>query len=405
MWRLLFGLFALPIVLLELSVLTDAGFTPWALVNVVAYPVLQTLSIALHEGGHALVGRAVGLRVARVDLGVGRRLFQWQWGRTKLGLHAFPTLGLTFLGGERLEGLRGRLWLAVAAGPLVTAGVIAGALAWPEPMRLVDGLLPAGAFASRLAVRESLVFGNFWMLVLNLVPLPFFRGLGLSSNDGAQLLSLPFRSAARMRELLIMPDLLEAQELSEQGDDDAAQRVLEEAARRVPDSYALRNSLALVLLNRKRWDEARQVFLALLEEEPPQPEYRLLMRNNVAWASFCARRDELRAEADAHSAAVFARFKQAAWAQGTRGAVLFWLGRFEEAEGLLERAYTGNSMKSQRAANACCLAMSLAARGRLPEAERWLERAQANHPACWMLPEARSAVEAARASSEASAAR
>lgn len=45
-----------------------------------------------------------------------------------------------------------------------------------------------------------------------------------------------------------------------------------------------------------------------------------------------------------------------------------------------------------RAANACCLAISLTALGRRDEAARWLDRARANDPACLLLPEAEAAV-------------
>jgi hypothetical protein len=50
----------------------------------------------------------------------------WRWGGTKVMLHVFPVLGLTFPSADRPGGLRWRLWLTILAGPVVTLAIVLG---------------------------------------------------------------------------------------------------------------------------------------------------------------------------------------------------------------------------------------------------------------------------------------
>src|SRR4051812_12175555 len=62
MFRLIFGLVAMPVLLLETAVLRSQLFAVGAIGNVLVYPLILLVSIAVHEAGHALVGHATGLR-------------------------------------------------------------------------------------------------------------------------------------------------------------------------------------------------------------------------------------------------------------------------------------------------------------------------------------------------------
>ncbi len=68
--------------------------------------------------------------------------------------------------------------------------------------------------------------------------------------------------------------------------------------------------------------------------------------------------------------------------------MLLWLGRIEEACGLLERAHVVNSGNFTRALNACCLAMAYAKRGDLARARDWLEQARRDDPGCSLITRA-----------------
>ncbi len=393
MVRLILGLFAPPLLLLEISVLRGQPLSAWVLVNTVVFPVLLALSIVLHEAGHAIAARLLGLEVPRIELGQGRRLFQWRWGRTRLALNAFPSAGFTYLAADGVGGVRGRLWLTIAAGPLVTAAIWGAALHGAPPSSVGEAIFPTVAFTRGLAVTEVLAFVNGWLLVFNLVPLPTLKWLPLGKNDGARLLSVPFAPQRELDMMAISAAVAEAEELRCSGDLPGALRVLETALARSPGSWVVRNSLAIVRLQQGELAAARDLFLELLDEEPPVPALRWLIRNNLAWADFRLRREDLRGEADTHSTAAHSRFPRAPFALSTRGAVLVWLGRAAEAVPLLERAYAMNSEPVNRALNACCLVLAATSRGQHEAARLWLARARENHPASELLPEAEAAVE------------
>ena len=393
LWLLL-GLFAMPVLLCGFAVSYREPLSAWALVNIAVYPALVLGSIALHEAGHALVARAVGLRVPRITIGIGRRWARWRRGGTTYLLNAFPLSAMTSVGGDPARGLRWRYWVSIAVGPLVTLAILGVVLAWGPPLSLREIAFPTAAVASRVALRELIGFANLWMLAANLLPLPA-HSFGIGLTDGRQLLTVPFASAKRLEALRTSPAVLDALDASEDEDHERARQILETALQRFPGSWTLRNSLAIVDLKLERLGEARAEFLALVEAEPPTPDARWIARNNLAWVDYRLRADELRDEADAHSEAVLREYKGAGWAMGTRGAVLSWLGRHREAVPLLEGAYLRNSIPANRAFNAAALAVSLAALGRMKEATVWLERVKANHPKSPLLAEATAAVAAA----------
>ena len=395
MWRLLGGFVALPLLLAGSGWLFSppGTMTGWAVANVLLYPLIAVASIALHESGHALVARLVGLRVPRIDIGIGRRVAKWRWGRTSICVHAFPILGLTYLGADRVSGLKWRLWLAILAGPVTTAFIAAAAVAALDA-GLIDAAWPQRAVLKGPAMLEMVAFQAIWFVVLNLLPLPL-SGTQFKS-DGTQLRWIPTADGQEILELLVMPAVFEAEELRERDQFDAAFHVISHALETSPDSWVLKNFLAVLLMQRDQLHEARALMLELLKDDVsgarvPQA---LVLRNNVAWIDFMIYGDELREEADENSLLALVGLEDAAFVLGTRGAILGWLNRHDEAIEMLERAYLRNSSDANRALNACSLACSLAATGRTDEARRWFERARASHPSSPLLGRAEAAIEA-----------
>jgi len=388
MLQLLWRLTVMPAIVAAIGVFFGHHLTPWTLVNIAVYPVILAASVVLHELGHVAVARAVGLHVPQVVVGIGRRWRKWSWGKTTVTLNAFPMGGATLVASDREGGVRWRCWLTVFAGPVVTAVLAGIAFWWPEPLTVGALFAPVGALSEHLAVRELFGFANAWLLIFNVLPLPLARGTTVAPNDGTQLLTLPFAPATYLRELTIAGVLAEAMERWERDDHPGARQVIEEALRRVPESVAARNALGIALQNEGRLHEARSLYLALLDEVPPASELRWILRNNVASVNFRIRTDDLRQEADEHSAAVVERHPEIGSVLGTRGSVLLWLGRLTEAVSTLERGYVRSPDHQHRALMACCLAMALARLNRAAEARTWLLRATENHAACPLLAEA-----------------
>jgi hypothetical protein len=385
-----------PMALASIAVFQGHPVTYWSVVNCVLFPALLTFSIAIHEAGHAIAACMVGLRVAQVEVGVGRRVARWRWRETTIVVHALPFGGFTRPISVRVPESRWRYAACVAAGPLATLAIVVAVMFWPTPLGFLQGLFPTEATAGRFAARDLLAFINITALAAGVIPSRSNDGTG--ANDGMLLVGL-LRRTQGLDKSWMAAILQEARESSERDDHEGARRLLEGAMQRAPDEWVLRHFMAVTLMDLGRFSEARDLLVPLLEDERVAEQI-WIVRNNIAWVDFLLRDDGLRAEADEHSAAVAAHYRdlQVAPALGTRGAVLFWLGRPQQAIGFLESAYHLNSSLAHRAVNACCLAMSMAALKRWPEAEAWLSRAVANDASCLLLHEARAAL-AARAPS------
>ena len=63
MSRLIFALFTMPLLLIETSWSSERSLTPWVIVNFFSYPLIVAASIAVHEAGHAVVARSLGISV------------------------------------------------------------------------------------------------------------------------------------------------------------------------------------------------------------------------------------------------------------------------------------------------------------------------------------------------------
>src|SRR5687768_3627017 len=98
-------------------------------------------------------------------------------------------------------------------------------------------------------------FQAIWFVVLNLLPLPL-SGTQFKS-DGTQLRWIPTADGREILELLVMPAVFEAEELRERDQFDAAFNVISRALETSPDSWALKNFRAVLLMQRDQLQEAR----------------------------------------------------------------------------------------------------------------------------------------------------
>jgi len=155
----------------------------------------------------------------------------------------------------------------------------------------------------------------------------------------------------------------------------------------VPEDFDLTTLLGVVLVDTGRGEEARALFLEQLAGDPPTLE-RAITLSNVAWCDFLSDRDERLEEAEACSEEAFRHLAWAPAVQSTRGAVLVWAGRGEEALPLLGRAFEGTESPSERAAVACVESLAFRQLGREDDAKRSLELARGLDPACALLERA-----------------
>lgn len=387
--RVLYSVFAFPLLLAWVSVTWgNASPTRWTLLNFFAWPFVLLSSVLLHELGHATVGWLVGLYPRAITVGVGREVARWKFGNIDLRLNALPLLGLTFMAARSPRAIRLKMFLGIAAGPATTGLVLLFLLKAQGKF----AIFPVPEVVTQPAILELAVFINALMLATNLLPLTFSAGF---RSDGRLLLSIPFLAQSELEEVLSADLVLDAQNALERHDLVEARRCMTVALAQNPQAVSLRATCATIEMEAGNYARAREQLLALRAEEPPNLQVRLVLANNLAWLDFLAGDLEHLAEADKLSDEVAEKFGSAAFALGTRGAVLLWMGRVQEACGLLERAHTTNTGKWARAINACCLTLAYAKRGDFTRAKTWLEEAQTEDAGCTLLPRARASLQGA----------
>lgn len=381
---LLWRVFLFPLLLAWLG-MTVGGSLPsrWTLFNLLAWLVVIFSSIAVHELGHALAARLLGLRVRRVVIGQGREVLRFRIGSTEIRLHQLPFLGLTFIEPAPVRALRSRMALAVLAGPVASAVLLTFALA-------DDQWWPACNMNKCSWISSFVAIMNLGA-VLSLVPAERegFR------TDGALLLSL-FSPEFDWAEFAIGGLILDAFEAAERHDDVALEHLSNEVRSRAPNSKSLKWMAIQLALTRAEHSRARELVVDAINSELDRRVLRVL-KNDLAWVDFLLRDDSLKDEANTLSLEAVSEAKSASVnLLHTRGAVLFWLGRLDEGFELLSNLLPKAS-GSTRAATLCVLALISAKRGALVQARRMYDEAVALDPKHVLIDETRAATSPALA--------
>jgi len=90
--------------------------------------IMLPLQMLLHELGHFLTARLLGLDAILITLGSGPKLWSGRLLGVPLRIHAWPLIGLTRLGSSSMRFLRLRIWITVLMGPTTNLLLIMAAI-------------------------------------------------------------------------------------------------------------------------------------------------------------------------------------------------------------------------------------------------------------------------------------
>ncbi len=338
----------------------------------VTLPVLLTtclmapVSIIVHELGHAVTARFLGLEVGAVIIGIGPRLWRGEVLRTAVTLHAWPLSGLTFLGARSLDFLRSRLWLTTLMGPATNILLAIGTAAfWPQLV---------GPFGT--ALLSMWIITNALLAMQSLTPCRFSHAGQMLNTDGLALLQLPRATSEQLEPYLFTAPLLRAFSRFEAQDYAAARSICAKALERVPDNVHLRVLLAASCSH--AYDPARSLALLrplLQSHAEEQASVRAAVENNAAFALLMSNpkagydaRSLL--EADRLSANAFSMYPCVLAYRSTRALVLTAAGRPDQALALLEYSHYDTAERVQRGQRETARAFALHVLGREADSQR-----------------------------------
>lgn len=300
------------------------------LVNLLVFVAFIYLDIYIHEFGHVLAARIVGIGVNRVIIGTGKELMRV----TVLGIPLVVTnnfaAGFTIMGSIEKRLLKLRYAFFIAGGVLLQSFLAAACV----------GLLGIKdwtyLYASGISVSTMFVFSNMLLVATNLFPRHFNLYGIRTPNDGLRLLKAPFLKEQNINELLLADRIFKAHELFERKEYLAAAAAYEKCNEEFSTLPILRLNQSVALLKLLNLEKAENMLLQL-SRDAGVDEYNCLLYNNLAWINLLYYTEESIKKADDFSKIAFDLNSQFKAIIGTRGSVLIALGRFNEGIKLLSQ--------------------------------------------------------------------
>jgi len=358
------------------SVILTQGY----LLNIALIVFFVYVNIYIHEFGHLIAARAVGIEVKRVVIGTGREIARWSVLGVPLVITNNMGGGQTFPGhiGRRLPRLR---FFVFAAGGILLQLCVA--------VLLIHYLARQDASYHVLTGSASVVYAfvtsSVVLMAFNLLPVHYrMRGIRMPS-DGLRMLRAPFMKEKDLGEILSAGRVMEAHELFEKGQYEASAEAYEGILKDYPRLTLARNNLAVACIKLLAFDRAMDILAAELGAEKDR-RYDLLIHNNLAWVNLLLGTEDSLAKADEHSRTAFKLSPDVRNIRGTRGSVLIALGKYDEGIKLLKKLAKLRKPVEKSTNNACAfLFLSYAYfmqgdRGKanqyLAHAERYLSRCE-----------------------------
>jgi hypothetical protein len=355
----------------------------WLLLNLFFLEMFLVMFVLPHELGHACAARLAGLRVFKLYVGSGRRLFAMKLFGFETEFRAIPLGGLTVAIHKDKRWFRLKQFAYVVAGPAVNALLAISAFGIMGDFELWD---PA-KFGQGIELGQVFIGANLLIVLTNLWPHQIDTPMGKHASDGKSLWNTLFLNREAIDNNHSSWFLLEGVTCQEQGQFANALSWYERGLELYPDHLFLLTLRATVVTELGRFEEARDCYLKLLARDL-KGAFRATMLNNIAYVDALLGGAELLAEADRYSREALANLGWVPAVKGTRGTVLLELGCVEEALPLLRESMDQADQASGKAQNACLISIAESRRGRLSESEKYLDEAKRLMPGCMLLQHA-----------------
>jgi len=299
-------------------------------VNLLVLIAFIYLDIYIHEFGHVIAAKLVGIGVNGVIIGNGKELSR----KTLFGIPLVITNN--FVGGFTIMGSIERKLLKLRFAFFIAGGVLLQSLLIASCAVLLGTKDWTYLYANGTSVTTMFVISNLLLIATNLFP-RHINVCGIRMpNDGLRLLKAPFLKEQDIHELLFADRIFKANELFAKKEYRAAATAYEKCIEECPSLPILRLNLSVALLKLFNLEKAETMLLQL-SREAGIDKVSCLIYNNLAWINLLYYTDEAIEKADDFSKKAFELNSKVNAIIGTRGSVLIALGRFNEGIELLSR--------------------------------------------------------------------
>ena len=332
----------------------------------VACVLLLPIVIALHETGHFVVARLMGMETGAVVIGVGARLWDYEiWG-IPVQVNLLPLFGFVSLGLPTGEFARLRLWFATLAGPATNVGAMwLSARYWTSLDALVGPVVPT----IWILLNALIGFGN-------LIPYGGHREGRAFRSDGLALVKIPRESAKTLRRYVASAPLMRAFQRYQRRNYTAAQADCLVALARDPDSDFARCLLSSCQGRLGLFNECREAVVPVLDRSAV-PILVAWSKGNIALATLMSGDLQSKSVADRLSKEAYEVFPCLLSYRTSRALVLTWIGDPLTALSILEYGHYKTAQPPESGQYAAAKAFALRGLGRAGEADSQMAVARA----------------------------
>ena len=340
----------------------------------VAFYLISPLSVFAHELGHALAAIFCRFRVFTIELGwKGKELFNIRIRKVRWILRWFPSDGICRMAPPSSDHLRLRLFLVIAAGPLINLVFVIMAMF----LESRDTLLSLRPLMRDFNPVYLLFWMNLFILFSALRPKHYKLAGEELLSDGLQLLKIIKNDQTFLDETHKAFFIQDAAVYLEDEEFAKAAIAVEKGLERFPNDTGLEVIRSTISFYQGEISSSLDILETVLEKIDHENPTAALIKNNIAYFSAVLGDEQRFAKANLYSKEALQAHETASAMIGTRGSVLVRLGEIEEGMNYLKRSIKGNSNKISRGENLGWIALAHYKLGNLDEAAKHLQEAKA----------------------------
>jgi len=287
-------------------------------------------NVYIHEFGHVLAAIVVRIPIRRVTIGNGREILRKRIGRIIVVITNGFSGGNTFIGPISKKLFKIRCLI------IFLGGVVSQLISIVLVMLIFDIQFNELINIKHLSFSHAFIYSNLLLIVLNLIPRKILISGIPVSNDGLQIIKLPFITSYETQEILSAGKHIETYELYENKQFNEAEIGYKECIELYPIPLLPKLNLSATYIKQLKIEETIALLEPLKETYKDDP-YKFLLYNNLAWAYMLKFEEQALEKADEYSKIAFQLCPQSQYAINTRGCVLIEKGEFEDGIGILRK--------------------------------------------------------------------
>ena len=241
----------------------------WLCLNIVIFHFINTISIVLHELGHAIAALCLGMEVTKIVIGHGKTIFEFQLFGIPWKIKQVLSGGATYILEKSTYFYRSKSFIVSLFGPLTNLILVYLALKFPKEFIIIN---PPNIYIFPVII---LWIRNTIYAIENLFPQHCNIDGVRCPNDGLRMITLPFLSKRKVAEEVAGSWLVDGDNLERSGKYQKAIESFSQAIKHNPDcieAYQRRgNAYRSIADNRRAIDNYQQAIDRLsnpIELEP-----------------------------------------------------------------------------------------------------------------------------------------